>query len=284
AKAPRKTPRTPRRGFRPSKKPSYDRGPPPLSGESPGGGKCCKWGRADSSGAREKPSVPGYGRPRTVSSVPVLWMARVLHFALGSRFAARRPRFARLAPAVCGLLLVGAGGCGRTPEADAERALARLRFIARNSGESIQYDEASLDRPPVGASFRDTFVLDGALIHVGRIPTIRKLDLTDASRITDHGLAFLQDLPDLRVLHLRGTAVTDAGLEHLGQITRLESLALSRTAGVTDAGMQHLRGLTNLRALDLSETNVTDHGSQELKHFLPNVNITRKGGPARPRP
>jgi len=54
--------------------------------------------------------------------------------------------------------------------------------------------------------------------------------------LTDTGLAFLSDLPNLDELSISNTAVTDAGMLELNRFVQLTSLALDGTA-VTDAGL-----------------------------------------------
>ena len=66
-----------------------------------------------------------------------------------------------------------------------------------------------------------------------------KIDSEDSHRVTDATLAHLQELTELRSLHLPGSQVTDAGLVHLGQLTQLQVLYLGQNR-VTDAGLAHL--------------------------------------------
>ena len=54
--------------------------------------------------------------------------------------------------------------------------------------------------------------------------------------ITDSGLIYLQELPNLSSLTLSGTPVTDAGLKHLTAIPQLRWLFLTGTK-VTPAGV-----------------------------------------------
>jgi hypothetical protein len=88
------------------------------------------------------------------------------------------------------------------------------------------------------------------------------------TRITDGGLAHLEELRRLKTLYLVGTEVTDMGLQHLEHLNELEWLNLSHTR-VTDAGLEHLKGLIRLRQLYLTGTKVTDGGVRDLKRALP---------------
>ena len=49
------------------------------------------------------------------------------------------------------------------------------------------------------------------------------------TRVTDAGLAYLDNLPHLRRLDLGGTHVTDAGQARLESLDRLEALKLDHT-------------------------------------------------------
>jgi hypothetical protein len=105
-------------------------------------------------------------------------------------------------------------------------------------------------------------------------------------------LAFLEDLPDVQVLHLDSTNfvgselshvrplklirflasdsnLDDDGLAHLARQAELWEICLSGTR-VTDRGLTYLAGLPKLRFVDLSRLRVTDAGLAPLSH-LPNL-------------
>jgi hypothetical protein len=102
-------------------------------------------------------------------------------------------------------------------------------------------------------------------------------------------LAFLQDLPDVRVLHLDSTSFADSelahtrplklirflakdsrlrdeGIAHLADQAELWEICLSGTR-VTDRGLTHLAGMPKLRFVDLSRLKVTDAGLAHLSHL-----------------
>ena len=67
------------------------------------------------------------------------------------------------------------------------------------------------------------------------------------TQVSDAGLAYLKELPNLRCVKLDGTRATDAGLKHLVGMSGLEDLLLRETA-VTDSGVAELkRALPDLR-------------------------------------
>jgi len=131
---------------------------------------------------------------------------------------------------------------------------------------------------------------DDKFAPIADLHRLRELSLYN-SKITNAGLAHLDDLSELRVLHLDGgldNALTDDGLIHLRGLTNLEQLMLG-SGKVTDAGMPHiarlkkleilnlwgtgigdaglarLRGLRNLRELTLNGTRITDAGIETLR-------------------
>ena len=96
----------------------------------------------------------------------------------------------------------------------------------------------------IGVDLRGTWVTDGDLAELARLPQLARLDLsltritdrgsqelkpaagiTDlnlyyAEQITDEGMAALKGWKRLRRLNLRGTKITDTTLVHLGEIGR----------------------------------------------------------------
>jgi Leucine-rich repeat (LRR) protein len=91
------------------------------------------------------------------------------------------------------------------------------------------------------------------------------------SPISDDGLVYLKDMPELAWLRLRKTKITGAGLEHLKGLKRLYMLDLSFSAGVGDEGFEHLKKLRNLKRLYLNGTAVTNKGLAHVKD-MPQLN------------
>jgi internalin A len=121
---------------------------------------------------------------------------------------------------------------------------------------------------------------DSALAHIGKVATLRELELGDAA-ITSAGLKHLRGLRELTFLGLGWTKdVTDAGLPELAALPNLEVLVLSGTK-VTDAGLAHLSKLSKLREVRLGTLpQVTDAGLLKLKDFpaLKLVVVNKKTG------
>ena len=124
---------------------------------------------------------------------------------------------------------------------------------------------------------------DSHLVHLKPVAQqIAWLNLA-GTQITNDGLAALEDLPHLRMLHLEKTAVSDAGLAHLKKCRDLTYLNLYDTK-ITDAGLAHLKGLTKLEKLYLWQTQVTPDGVKALQAALPGVRIDTGYVPPKPEP
>jgi hypothetical protein len=121
---------------------------------------------------------------------------------------------------------------------------------------------------------------DAALAHIGKVTTLRELELGDA-QITSAGLKHLRGLRELTFLGLGWTKeVTDTGLPELAALSKLEVLVLSGTK-VTDAGLSHLAKLPNLKEVRLAALpQVTDAGLLRLKdcRALKLVVVNKKTG------
>lgn len=139
----------------------------------------------------------------------------------------------------------------------------------------MEYDEEDPARPPIALSLEGAPVLDAALRPVGKLTTLRKLNLASNVRLTDNGLRHLSGLVNLQELNLLDSGISNAGLPHLAGLTSLESLDLGKNPKITDLGLQHLHGLRQLRMLNLAETSVTDAGVEELVKAIPDIQISR---------
>ena len=144
--------------------------------------------------------------------------------------------------------------------------------------------------------FFRTNIADNQLVHLARLPNLRRLWLDGAS-ITDGGIAHLKSLVNLEKLELQSTNITSLGIRQLDQMRKLRTLNVGRTSvgdealqamtkmerleelqlfgtKVTDKGLQYLQGLPNLRTLYLDGTSVTKGAVRLLRQALPNVNIS----------
>jgi hypothetical protein len=86
--------------------------------------------------------------------------------------------------------------------------------------------------------------------------------MASCTKINNPGLAWLEDLKELRVLRLNFCShVHDGGMEYIGKLTNLEELYLDQTI-VTDRGLQELKGLKKLKKISLSGTLADGSGLQ----------------------
>lgn len=108
----------------------------------------------------------------------------------------------------------------------------------------------------VHLSFRETDVTDNEVERAASFKNLKTLVLSDSTpggtAVTDDGLAFVAQLPQLQVLELRGTQITDAGLEHLV-------------------------GMKSLEKVDLNNTKVSAQGVAKLRRALPDCEISTDG-------
>lgn len=131
---------------------------------------------------------------------------------------------------------------------------------------------------------------DDGLASLSKLQTLRELNLTACSRVTDRGLLELSALTRLRKLDLTGCAlVTDAGLHHLRHMSRLTELAVGSCQGVTllpvvshltqlhslqvsdcpleGKALETIGSLAKLKILSISGCNITDETLQHLANL-----------------
>jgi Leucine-rich repeat (LRR) protein len=155
----------------------------------------------------------------------------------------------------------------------------------------------------IAADLRASWVSDGELAMLGRVPTLRQVDLsmtrvTDlglrslrtasaleevnlyyAELITDEGLGAVRGWPRLKRLNLRGTKASDNALEYLSATPELEWLDLGYSQ-ITDSGLYRLAGLTKLKTLVLGGNKLTETGLASISE-LPAIERLDLGGKQR---
>ncbi|KAJ8451138.1 hypothetical protein Cgig2_026947 [Carnegiea gigantea] len=103
------------------------------------------------------------------------------------------------------------------------------------------------------------------MAYLGAFPYLRSLNVAECHRVNNSTLWPLAGMTSLKELDLsRCTKVTDAGIKHLLSVSHLEKLYLSQT-GVTAAGIKLLSELVNLSTLDLGGSPVTDLALNSLQ-------------------
>ena len=165
------------------------------------------------------------------------------------------------------MLVFGAGFGWLAHQFHQTRAQQKAEMAIEELGGNVGYTPASggMIRTAVarlGKLFGEDLSLDVTGVYLG------------GTQVNDAGLAHLQGMTQLRVLHLGDTQVSDAGVAHLRGLTQLEVLLLDDTQ-VSDAGLADLGGLTELRVLSLCNTQITEAGIAQLQKALPKCEIVR---------
>jgi internalin A len=114
---------------------------------------------------------------------------------------------------------------------------------------------------------------DAGLKDVGRITTLKFLDLSSAPNVTNEGVKHLAGLQELHTLDLSYTKVTEAGLKDLAGLKALRRLNLHGVK-MTPAGFKELATFKHLQALGIARTGLTGPVLQELKQALPGCQIS----------
>lgn len=116
----------------------------------------------------------------------------------------------------------------------------------------------------VDLNLYESHVTDADLRLIGRLSSLRRLNLGVCPQITDAGVEQLLPLTKLEFLNLGFCRrITDEGFGKLSQLKNLETLNLSLT-GLSDEALPALAGLSKLQTIDIDNTRVTDAGLQHL--------------------
>lgn len=109
--------------------------------------------------------------------------------------------------------------------------VADLRIVDREPLIELPLEEICLS-----ASELD----EGVLEDIGRIKTLKRLDLQYCSNITADGVAGLAGLENLETLNLQRTAIDDAGLAKIAGLPRLRKLGLKECPYLTGSSWKTL--------------------------------------------
>lgn len=102
-------------------------------------------------------------------------------------------------------------------------------------------------------------VSDDGLLLLSSITTMQELNFNGCKKICD--LAWMNDMRQLKELHLAGCNISDFGLQSVSNLTQLQAITLNCCFQVSDHGViPALSGLSSLHYLALgSNLNFTDH-------------------------
>jgi Leucine-rich repeat (LRR) protein len=138
-------------------------------------------------------------------------------------------------------------------------------WVTDHGGQVVADRDAGI----TGVNLRASWITDGDLEVIGRLPHLRTLDLS-LTQITDLGIERLKTLKEVSQLNLyHAEHITDTAIGHLREWRRLERLNL-RGTDVTDTTLEYVASFTNLKALDVSFTQVTNNG---IEHLAPLVEL-----------
>jgi hypothetical protein len=171
--------------------------------------------------------------------------------------------------------------------------IALLAFLAINPAwiDALGgHVERTPDGEVIAVNLRGSWVSDGDLLELARIPQLQRLDLSQ-TRISDQGLAYLKTAPklvevnlayaekigdpahaviknwkNLRKLNLRGTVVADETAASAASLPELEVLDIADTI-VGDVGVEALAAAQNLKELSLGNIRMSEVGFQSLRQL-----------------
>jgi hypothetical protein len=116
-------------------------------------------------------------------------------------------------------------------------------------------------------------VTDKGLGYMQELPDIEVL-IVYSAEVTDEGLKAVGNLATLTKLDIAGPRVTSKGLTYLSKLGRLKELYL-HGADIRDEDLQPLKELKELLYLDLPK-GVSEMALAELQRALPRTNIRRR--------
>lgn len=145
--------------------------------------------------------------------------------------------------------------------------------ILEGAGSIVAYEDVELTFPQKIRAFLGERiahrVLTSVLVNEQLVNADGEVVDSGWRNFGDDEAAYLEELPNLKVLSLSNTRIGDAGLTHLKELTSIETLYLNNTK-LSDAGLEHLNGLTGLKVLHLKNTQVTSEGVKKLQTAQPN--------------
>jgi hypothetical protein len=112
-------------------------------------------------------------------------------------------------------------------------------------------------------------ITDEGVKYLSQLPELDELSMGDTKGITDAAIPFISKLPKLTNLKLGSTNITDQGLRALSPVSKLDILELPNVK-VTSHGVESLKNIPSLTIVLLDWTNVDDRALDSLS-ALPNI-------------
>jgi hypothetical protein len=147
-------------------------------------------------------------------------------------------------------------------------SLAALSFGCAAFVKSRVDEFSALERALARVAGGDIRVVGNRLQGRGGVWSI----VLQGTPLDDDGLLGLQEtlegVPRLKYLYLSRTRISDAGLAALENLGELRFIDLSYTC-VSDRGLVHLRRLRKLRVVQIACTRITEEGAAEFEAATP---------------
>ncbi|MBN2588988.1 MAG: sigma-70 family RNA polymerase sigma factor [Sedimentisphaerales bacterium] len=103
---------------------------------------------------------------------------------------------------------------------------------------------------------------DSGMKNLARLTQLESIDVYWNNRITDEGVKYLKNLPNLKTFSTLRGKLSDEGLSHLQECKNIESLFLPDS--FSDEGLSYLGRMSKLKHLDRVGGTYTDKGVAEL--------------------
>lgn len=145
--------------------------------------------------------------------------------------------------------------------------------------KEIVHELAELDVTGIDAHGQLT---DVELRELRGMTQLTSLKLGGCAGITDEGLRYVAEMPNVQRLELNGTSITDRGIELLRSLKGLKHLSLSWTHA-SDEGVAALAGCEQLEHVDLGGTYCGDGAIRafaskpKLRHFISGQKTSNAG-------
>ncbi len=124
---------------------------------------------------------------------------------------------------------------------------------------------------------------DDFLARLAALPEILSLGLENTI-IAEPDWRNISKFPKLQYVLLGHSNITDDGVKYLSQLPELDTLSMGNTREITDAAIPHISKMPKLTNLKLGSTNITDQGLRKLAPVskldileLPNLKVTSVG-------
>jgi len=171
-------------------------------------------------------------------------------------------------------------GLGESPEdelffpEDYRPTTAEIRAELKERGIAydLQIDNTQPDKPVTQLQLENTTLGAQPILQlVHAMPKLKFLSVQN-SLAGDALLAGLAKCENLSFLVIRGGRLSDDGLAHVQDIPKLQEIEFHEQA-FTDAAVKHLSELRHLQSLFMEGSKLTDEGRQNLKDALPSCRL-----------